>query len=248
VNDAEELVVGRNAVHEALRSDESIREVLLAEESGRRGIVAQIEAAARERGVPVRSVPRAALDRLARSTRHQGVAARMSEYRYGDIETIEAAALRRSEPALILALDEVQDVHNLGSLIRTAEAVGAHGLLIPDRRAAPITAAVRKASAGAVAHMAVARGNLPDMLDRLRSRGMSTVGLDGGGTVAWTDVDLTQPVVIVVGGEGRGLRRVVQRRCDVLAYLPMHGRIGSLNAAVAGSIVLYEALRQRGAM
>ena len=249
-----DLVYGRHAVDEALRAGESIGELLLAgpERGPERGPVARIATEARRREVPIRYVPRAALDRLTGGARHQGVAARVAEYRYRDLDEIVARAMSAGEPLLVLALDAIQDVHNLGSLLRSAEAAGAHGVMIADREAAGITPAVRNASAGAVAHILVARLPLHEGLEALARRGVSIVGLDGEGERevlggGGNGVDLTGPVALVVGSEGRGLSAAVSRRCDHVARLPMAGRVESLNAAVAGSILLYEVLRQRRA-
>jgi 23S rRNA (guanosine2251-2'-O)-methyltransferase len=241
-----EVVYGRNAVLEALRAGEALQELLVAEGSDARGRLGELLRLAREAGVPVKWAPRAALDREAGGRgSHQGVVARIAGFAYSDLATILAAAIRAGEPALVLALDEIQDVHNLGSLVRTAEAVGAHGVLLPERGAAAVTAAVRNASAGAVAHIPVARLDLATALDELRERGAAVVGLDEDADAAPWEVDLAGPVALVVGGEHGGLRRAVAARCDALVRLPMRGRVGSLNAAVAGSVVLYEALRQR---
>jgi len=196
----------------------------------------------------VKWVPRVALDRAvagAGSRNHQGVVALTSAFAYRDLAEILAVSVRRDEAPFILALDQIQDVQNLGSLIRTAVAVGVHGVLIPERRAAGISAAVRKASAGAVAHAAVARVDLLQALDALRGRGVQVVGLDGAADLEYPACDLAGPLALVVGGEAHGLRRVVARRCDSLVRLPMTGPLESLNAGVAGSVVLYEALRQR---
>lgn len=243
------LIFGRNAVLEAIRAGEQPREVIVVAgaSAGARGPLAEVLGRAERDGVPVRHVPRAALDRLAGTGRHQGVAARFDEYRYHDLDEIVAVSMRRGEPLLLLVLDAIQDVHNLGSLIRSADAAGAHGVLIPEREAASITPAVRKASAGAVSHVMVARGDLALMLDRLRERNVRVIGLTETAGARYTDIDLAMPCALVVGSEGRGLSRAVERRCDDLVALPLRGRVGSLNAAVAGSIVLYEALRQRAA-
>ena len=181
------------------------------------------------------------------SLNHQGVIARYAGYAYADLNEILARAIKANEPAFILVLDVVQDVQNLGSLIRSAEAVGAHGVLIADRGAAGVTPAVRKASAGAVAHMAIARLDLVEALDQLKARGVTVCGLDGSGDRAPWECDLKVPLACVVGSEGRGQRDVISRRCDQLLGLPMRGQLGSLNASVAGSILLYEVQRQRGA-
>jgi 23S rRNA (guanosine2251-2'-O)-methyltransferase len=241
-------VYGRQAVLEALRAGEAVTELHVAAGAEARGTLGEILALAGEAGVPVKRVPPAALDRLAGGTgrgRHQGVIAQLGDFVYRDLVEILACAIRRNEPPLVLALDEIQDVHNLGSLIRTAEATGTHGVLLATHGSVGVTAAVRKASAGAVAHLAVARTDLPTALDALRERGVRVVGLDAAGEVDYRVVDLTGPLAVVVGGEGRGVSRAVARRCDVLVRLPQRGRVASLNAAVAGSILLYEALRQR---
>jgi 23S rRNA (guanosine2251-2'-O)-methyltransferase len=182
---------------------------------------------------------------MARS--HQGVVAEMSEFRYADVDEILARAIQRDEYPLVLALDRIQDVHNLGALIRTAEAVGAHGVIIPQRRAAGVTPAVYKSSAGAVAHLLVARvTNLVRTLKQLQEAGLWIVGLDVGADRDYDEVDWAMPLCLVVGSEGEGLGRLVRETCDFLVRLPMRGRVESLNAAVAGSIVLYTAWR-RGA-
>jgi 23S rRNA (guanosine2251-2'-O)-methyltransferase len=144
-----------------------------------------------------------------------------------------------------VALDEVQDVHNLGNLLRSAEAAGAHGALLPEQRSAGVTSAVRKASAGAVAWLPVARVDLPATLDELRRRGLAVIGLDQAAGTSHVEADLTGGLVLVVGGEARGISKAVARRCDALVALPMRGHVASLNAAVAGSVVLYEVRRQR---
>lgn len=246
-----DLILGRIPVLEALRAQEEVREILLAEGAVERGPLAELVALARRAGVALRHVPRAELDRRAAqvggSGQHQGVVALVAAFAYTDLDEILARAIRLGEAPLLLALDEVQDVHNLGSLIRTAEAVGAHGVLLPDRRAAGVTPAVRKASAGAVAWLPVARLDLSAALDALAARGLAIIGLDQGAEVAYTDCDLTQGLVLVVGGEARGISKPVARRCTLRAGLPMRGQVAALNAAVAGSVVLYEVLRQRAA-
>jgi len=244
----EDVIYGPHAVLEALRAGESLRQVLVAEGAERGGARVRVLAAARRAGVPVKRVPAAVLDRAVAGqagARHQGVAAYTTGYRYRDLNELLARAVRRGEPPFLLALEAVQDVHNLGALLRTGEAVGVHGVLLPGRRAAGVTGAVRKASAGAVAHLAVARVDLPAALDALRGRSIAIVGLDAAGTCRYDQADLSGPLALLVGGEERGLSVGVRRRCDLLVHLPMRGRVDSLNAAVAGSVALYEALRQR---
>ena len=244
------LVYGRHPVLEALEAGEQVEALWMVAGLEQRGILGRIAGMARRAGVPVKSMPRAALDRMAAQAgrgpaNHQGVMMRLAGFDYSDLDSILAEAMRRGEDPFLLVLDEIQDVHNLGSLIRTAEAAGVHGLLIPERRAVGVTAAVRKASAGAVAHLPVARLDLVEALDALKARGLTVVGLDAEGELGYTEAALGGPLAIVVGSEGSGLRRVVARRCDLRVALPMRGRVASLNAAVAGSILLYEALRQR---
>ncbi len=243
-----ELVYGRLPVLEALRAGEPLLELLVAEGAAAQGPLGEALALARQAGVPIRRLRRPALDRQvagAGSGNHQGVVALLGAFAYSDLDTILARAIRADEPPWLLALDEVQDVHNLGSLLRSAEAVGVHGVLLGEHRAAGVTAAVRKASAGAVAWLAVARVDLAAALDSLRARGLAVVGLDQAGDAPYAQLDLAGPLVLVVGGEGRGLTKAIHRRCDSLVALPMHGHVASLNVAVAGSVVLYEALRQR---
>jgi 23S rRNA (guanosine2251-2'-O)-methyltransferase len=177
--------------------------------------------------------------------RHQGVVAYLGGYRYRDLAEILARAIRLGEPPFVLVLDALQDVHNLGALLRSAEAAAVHGVVLSDRHGAGVTAAVRKASSGAVAHLAVARIDLSVALDDLRAHGVRLVGLTADGDPTYDQADLSGPLALVVGGEERGLSPAVSRRCHVLVRLPMHGRVASLNAGVAGSIALYEALRQR---
>lgn len=244
----EQVLYGRHPVLEALAAGEPLERVLVARGASSRGALAGILAAAREAGVPVQHVPTAVLDRAVAgmgSARHQGVVALGGGYRYADLAEILARAVRAGQPPFVLVLDALQDVHNLGALLRSAEAVGVHGVVLPDHQGAGVTAAVRKSSAGAVTHLAVARADLAAALDDLIARGLTVVGLAAEGAVAYDRADLAGPLALVVGGEGRGLRPMVRRRCRWLVGLPMRGRVSSLNASVAGSVVLYEALRQR---
>jgi 23S rRNA (guanosine2251-2'-O)-methyltransferase len=245
-----DLIYGRHPVLEALKAGERLDELLMAEGANERSALAEIVRRARAASIPLRQVPRARLDREARKAggtgNHQGVVARIADYRYADLNEILALAIQREEVPFILALDQVQDVHNLGSLIRSAEAFGVHGVLIPARASAGVSAAVRKASAGAVAHMPVARVDLIEALDVLAKRNLNIVGLEADAEEGLDQCALDGPLVLVIGSEGSGLRRTVAKRCDWTVSLPMRGRVGSLNASVAGAIALYEALRQRG--
>jgi 23S rRNA (guanosine2251-2'-O)-methyltransferase len=244
---ARDQIEGRNPVREALRAGRPIRRLLVAEGAASRGPLTEILAAARAAGIRVDRVPRERLDRMAASRSHQGVIAEAEGFRYRSWLEALAAAEQKGEPPLLLALDGITDPGNLGALLRSAEAAGAHGALIPARRAADVTPVVEKASAGALEHLILDRvPNLERALGDLRSKGVWVVGLHGAATGSiWTCELLTEPVVLVVGAEGRGLSRLIAKRADALVRIPMGGRIGSLNAASAGAVALFEAARRR---
>jgi 23S rRNA (guanosine2251-2'-O)-methyltransferase len=204
--------------------------------------------AASEQGIHPELVDRRVLDRLSDGSNHQGVVAEVAEYAYRSLDDVVAAGAAGGLP-LVLALDSLEDPQNFGTLIRTADAVGATGVVIPLHRAVGVTPSVEKASAGAVEHLPVARAtNLARALKELKDRGYWVVGLDANASVGYDAFPVDVPLVLVVGAEGRGLSRLIRETCDVLAKLPMRGHVASLNAAVAGSIVLYEILRRRGAV
>jgi 23S rRNA (guanosine2251-2'-O)-methyltransferase len=242
----QDIIWGRHPVAEALAvGGGRVRRVLVAQGAREGGLAEVLDAAARAR-VPVEYVPRDRLEQLAHGANHQGVIAYIAPWDYADLDDILAVAARRNEAPLLLALDSVQDVQNLGSLIRSAEAFGAHGIVLPEHRAAGITPGVMKSSAGAIAHLPVAQvTNLPRTLADLQGRGIWVVGLAGEAAQDIATVDLDRPLALVVGSEGKGLGRLVRERCDLLVALPMRGTINSLNAAVAGSIALYLAQRAR---
>ncbi len=245
--DQPDRIEGRNPVREALRAGRPIHRIMLAEGIAARGVIAEIVAAAGSAGVRVERVPRHVLDRIAAGRVHQGVVAEAEPYRYRSWEEAATAASGRGERPLLLALDGVTDPMNLGSLLRSAEAAGVHAVLIPRRRAAPITPVVEKASAGAIEHVPIDRvANLERSLERCKNMGIWVVGLDGAAETAVWDCDLlTEPVVVVVGAEGKGLSRLISERADALVRIPMAGRVGSLNAAVAGAVALFEVHRKR---
>src|SRR5262249_18396213 len=196
---------------------------------------------ARERGIPVRREERIVLDRLAEGSVHQGIVAISAALSYADFEL-----LFKSDKPLIVVLDGVEDTHNFGAVIRTAEACGTSGIVVPERHSAPLTMAVIKASAGAAAHVPIVRvKNLVNAMDQIKNRGIWVVGVHPAGTEDWTDFDYKGPIAVVLGGEHRGLRRLVREHCDVLVRLPMLGNIQSLNISVAAGVVLYEIVRQR---
>lgn len=244
-----DLLYGRRPVYEALRAGRRrIYKLMLAsgvQEKG--GVVGQIVSMARTAAVPLAIVPRQELDRVV--SNHQGIVAEASSYPYADLDDLLSFAADRSDPPLFLLLDLLQDPQNFGSLLRTAEAVGVHGVVIPQRRAVGVTPAVVSASAGAVEHLRVARViNLARTLDELKRQDLWVAGLEAAEDAELYDqADLRGPLALVVGSEGSGLRRLVREKCDFLVRLPMLGRVSSLNAAVAGSVALYEVERQRRA-
>ncbi len=238
-----ERIFGIHPVLEALRAGRrGVQRVVMS--SGRRDRrLEEIEAKARAAGVPVQRQPPAALDRLAGGRGHQGVVAQVAETTYWDPEEILGRAGRRP---LFMVLDGVEDPRNLGAVIRAAAAAGADGLFLPSHGAAGLTAACAKASAGAVERLPIARvGNVVSFLKTLKERGIWVAGLDPQGGTPWTGFDLTLPVALVVGGEGRGLRRLARETCDVLLSIPLRSEVESLNLAVAAGVALFEAVRQR---
>ncbi len=241
-----EFLYGRHAVHEALRAGRRrIYRLLIAENLQPRPILERIRALAAERGIPILSVPRARLDAIADG--HQGVVAEADPYPYVGLEQAWAESAGRPDPPFWLALDCLQDPQNFGTLLRTAEAVGVHAVLFPEHRSARVTPAVVNASAGAVEHLRVVQvTNLVRALERLKTQGVWIVGLQQDPrAIRYDQADLSGPIALVVGNEESGIRPLVRRACDVLIYLPMRGRVASLNAATAGAIALYEIARRR---
>jgi 23S rRNA (guanosine2251-2'-O)-methyltransferase len=241
-------LTGIHAVREALEAGRAFDRIVIAK--GRQDSrVEEIVQAARARNISVRFEDRGQLDRLADSKDHQGIVALVAARAAGTLDEILAAAnagTGRGERGLIVLLDGVEDPHNLGAVIRTALAAGAHGVVIPERRAAGLTDTVARASAGALAHLAVAKvTNLVRTMEELKEAGYWLVGLDERGDKNYTDVDYTSPLGIVLGGEGKGLHELTRKRCDFVVSLPTTGPVKSLNVSVAAGVVLFEALRQR---
>jgi 23S rRNA (guanosine2251-2'-O)-methyltransferase len=241
-------LTGIHAVREALEAGRAFDRIVIAK--GRQDSrVEEIVQAARARNISVRFEDRGQLDRLADSKDHQGIVALVAARAAGTLDEILAAAnagAGRGEKGLIVLLDGVEDPHNLGAVIRTALAAGAHGVVIPERRAAGLTDTVARASAGALAHLAVAKvTNLVRTMEELKEAGYWLVGLDERGDKNYTDVDYTSPTGIVLGGEGKGLHELTRKRCDFVVSLPTIGPVKSLNVSVAAGVVLFEALRQR---
>ena len=205
-----------------------------------------IASKARAQGIVVVEADRRKLDNMSRTHAHQGIIAVAAVREYASVEDLLQAARDRGEPPLLVVCDELSDPHNLGAVIRTAECAGAHGVIIPKRRSAGLTAVVAKTSAGAVSHLPVARvANLPSLLKQLKKEGLWIFGAAADGPVSLYEADLKGPAAIVIGSEGSGMSRLVAETCDVLVRIPMKGKLNSLNASAAAAILLYEAVRQR---
>lgn len=241
----DDIIAGRNSVSEALKSGRPLNKLFVAR-GERQGSLRELLALARERGLLVQEVEPQRLQQLAPGQRHQGVVAFASPVEYVEVEDILAAAQRKGEAPLVVVLDELEDPHNLGAILRSADAAGAHGVIIPKRRSCPLSTTVAKTSAGAVEYVPVARvANLAQTLDKLKKAGLWVAGCDMDGREDYFRASLQGPLALVVGGEGRGLGRLVKEHCDFLVRIPMQGHVNSLNASVACSLVLYEAVRQR---
>ncbi|MDP6666631.1 MAG: 23S rRNA (guanosine(2251)-2'-O)-methyltransferase RlmB [Dehalococcoidia bacterium] len=241
-----QTVEGRRAVLESLRAGREIERLIMVDDLELGTQLREIVFLADEAGIQVEAVSRRDLERQSQTKKHQGVIAVVPDPRYHDFEELIAGAESQGTAPLLVMLDGVQDPHNLGAIARTADAAGAHGLIIPERRAVGITPGAVRASAGALEHVRVARvGNLNRTIEKLKAAGVAVIGLDADGDVEYTQVNFTGPVVIVVGSEGKGLSRLVRENCDQVASIPMAGELASLNASVSAGIALYEASRQR---
>lgn len=241
---SEDMVAGRNAVMEALKGSRSVNKLMIANGSTE-GSIKEIIAVAKEKGVNIQYWDRSKLDSIARGIRHQGVLAQVAPVQYAELEDILQVAKDRNEPPFIVLLDELEDPHNLGAILRTADAAGVHGVLIPKHRSCPLSATVAKTSAGAVEHVPVARvGNLVQTIKKLKQEGLWVAAADMDGK-DYYDTDLTGPLLLIIGSEGQGVGRLVKEQCDFVVRIPMVGKINSLNASVAGSILMYEAMKQR---
>ena len=240
-----DVIAGRNPVSEAIRSGRPIDKILVAR-GEKTGAVVGILAKAREKQIPVKEADRVKLDFLSGSAPHQGIIALAAAKEYCTVEDILAYAAAQGEPPFLVILDELEDPHNLGAIIRTAECAGAHGVIIPKHRSAGLSYTVGKASAGAVEYMRVARvTNIAKLLDDLKKQGVWIYGADMNGT-DYTQCDMSGACAIVIGNEGKGIARLVREKCDVIVSLPMKGHINSLNASVAAGILMYHAMKGRG--
>lgn len=244
----ENMIFGRNAILQALRAGSDVRRILLARGTKRDGMLGELLEIARRQEVPVSEVERDALDRVVpRGSLHQGIVAEAGAFEYVDLRDILTAAKSQDEPPFLLLLDNVQYVTNFGALLRTAEILGVHGVVIPEHRQAGVTAQVRKASAGAVDFMNIAQvTNLAQTIEELKKQGVWVVGIEEAPkAIPYNKGDYTVPLAFVVGSEVDGLRRLTREKCDYMVQLPMWGKTPSLNVSVAGSVVLYEARMQR---
>jgi 23S rRNA (guanosine2251-2'-O)-methyltransferase len=241
-----EWIFGRNPVNETiLAGRRQVFRLRVARESITHPRLDRLTQYAASRNIPVEPVPREQLDPLA--DHHQGVAVQVSSYPYSSLENILSVADDRGEPPLVLLLDTLQDPQNLGTLLRTAEIVGVQGILLPKRHSASVTPAVVNASSGATEHLLIAQTNLAQAINRLKQAGLWVIGLEAGSQAQSPDeLNLDGPLGLVIGSEGKGMRPLVRRSCDLLMRLPMRGKIDSLNAAVAGSIALYLVWQARG--
>lgn len=242
---SEYKVEGRNAVIELLKSDRTVNKIMVAR-GDRQGSINEILKLAKQNRIVVTEVDRNKLDTLSETKHHQGVIAFVAPIEYKDVDYILNVAKERGEEPFILIADEIEDPHNLGALIRSAEVAGCHGVIIPKRRAVAVTEVVSKVSVGATEYMPIARvNNINDTIRELKDKGVWIVGTDGSADTIYYKQDLTGPIAIVVGSEGRGMNKLTMKNCDFLVKIPMIGKITSLNASVSGGIVLFEALKQR---
>ncbi|SFQ17623.1 23S rRNA (guanosine(2251)-2'-O)-methyltransferase RlmB [Salibacterium halotolerans] len=241
----EEWIYGKNAVLEALRAEQPIHKVWLAEGSVK-GQARDVQKLAKDQGIVVQTVPRGKLNDLSGTTDHQGVLASLPAVSYAALDDLFEAAKKKKENPFFVLLDEISDPHNLGAVIRTADASGAHGVIIPKRRSAGLTDVVFKSSAGAAAHVPVARvTNMARTMEELKKEGLWLAGAAGGGSEDYRTLDASVPVGLVVGNEGKGMSRNVKEKCDFLLSIPMTGQVSSLNVSAAATLLMYEVYRRR---
>ncbi len=240
----DDIIAGRNPVNEAIRSSRTIDKILVAR-GERTGAVVGILAKAKEKQIPIKEVDSKKLDFLSGGANHQGIVAVVAVKEYSSVDDIFALAEQRGEKPFIIVLDEVEDPHNLGAIIRTAECTGAHGIIIPKRRSATLSYSVGKASAGAVEYMPVARvTNIANTIELLKEKGLWVFGADMNGT-DYTECNFEGAVALVIGNEGKGIGRLVREKCDQIVSLPMKGKINSLNASVAAGVLMYAVSSKR---
>lgn len=238
-------IEGRNPVLEALRADREMDKILIAKGAAQ-GSIQKIIGMAKDRGIPVQYVEKQKIDQLSTSHAHQGIIAFVAAYKYVEVEDILQHAKNKKEDPFVLILDEITDPHNLGAMIRTADAAGVHGVVIPKRRAVGLTSVVAKTSAGAVEYVPVAKvSNIAQTIDYLKEQGVWIAGADMEGEMPYYSRDLTGKIALVIGSEGKGIGRLIKEKCDFLVNIPMRGEVSSLNASIAASILMYEVAKQR---
>ena len=240
----EQYIVGRNPVLEVLKSEKEIEKLLILK-GELRGSINKIMGIAKDRNIIIQEVDKNKLDQISEGNAHQGVAALVTSYIYSSIEDILEKAKESNKPPFLLILDGIEDPHNLGAIIRTAECGGVQGIIIPKRRSAHVTQTVYKSSAGAVEHMLIAKvNNISDAIDILKEKGLWIYGADTNEEDYYFNTELKGPLALVIGSEGKGMSRLVREKCDFLLKIPMYGTIASLNASNAASILIYEVVRQ----
>lgn len=239
-------VEGRNAVLELLESERDINKILIAN-GEKHGSIYKIISIAKERKIPTTEVDRSKLNKISQTQNHQGVIAIVPPFNYCEVDEILELANEKNEQPFILILDGIEDPHNLGSIIRTAETAGVHGIIVPKRRSATVNSTVSKVSAGAVEYMKIARvNNINETIRQLKKQGIWICGTDMETETIYTKQDYRLPIAIVIGSEGFGMSRLVKENCDFLVKIPMKGKINSLNASVSAGIIMYEVVRKRG--
>jgi 23S rRNA (guanosine2251-2'-O)-methyltransferase len=239
-----EYIIGRNPVMEAIRSGRDINKIWISE-GANKGQIHKLIELANQNKVIIQTAPNKKLDSMVEGN-HQGVVASVAAYEYAELDDLFALAEKRNEQPFFLILDEIEDPHNLGSIMRTADAVGAHGIIIPKRRAVGLTAAVAKSSTGAIEYIPVARvTNLARTIEDLKQRGLWIVGTDAKGADDYRNLDGNMSLGLIIGSEGKGMSRILREKCDFLIKLPMVGKVTSLNASVAASLLMYEVYRKR---
>ena len=239
-------IVGRNSVLELLRSGNRAIEQILIAQGKVDPRIQQVISIAKKKGIRCDFAPRSELDRIEANVPHQGIIAFVGPKIYTDVKTLIKGVQDSDHPALLIMLDGIQDPRNLGAIIRTADAVNADGIIIPKHKAAGVTTAADKTSAGSSEYIPIAQvTNLAQTIDILKAAGIWVIGTDGEGPMRYTQVDFNMPICLVLGSEGEGLRRLVKEKCDLLVHLPMYGHVPSLNVSVAAGVLLYEVIRQR---
>ena len=242
----EDMLIGRNPIIEALRAERPINKIFMAE-GERKGSIKEVFALAKEKRIIIQEVSGSFLNQISDQGNHQGIIALVSPFSYVELEDIITKANEKNEKAFIVIADGITDPHNLGALIRTAEAAGAHGLVIPKHHSVQITSTVAKSSAGAIEYLPVAREtNIVRCIEKLKEVGLWVIGADMDGQGLVYEADMKGPSALVIGGEDKGIGRLVKENCDIIVRIPMKGNMSSLNASVAGAIMMYEVCRQRG--